>query len=265
MLVPASNVSVIVEWMSIALWVVVSIPQFYENYALQSADAISLSSILIWVLADGSGLLAGLLAGMLPGMIVLGFWYVLCDFLLLVQLQYYHRKRIVEEKDMGYGSSERSRLLGSGKDERLLMRYIPNRKTLYVLAVVYVLGAGIAGAVLPEEEQGVPSTDNEVMEWKSQMIGWFSTSMYITSRFPQLILNTKTKCVGLSLDLHIFRIAANITYMWFIIAADMSKEHLMASASWLTASATLLSLDLAALYQFFFYRKYRRSASQVVV
>ena len=74
---------------SIACWVVVFSPQIIENFRRSSADGLSVTFIIIWLLGDVFNILGAVLQGVLPTMIVLAVYYTLADIVLLGQCWYY--------------------------------------------------------------------------------------------------------------------------------------------------------------------------------
>ena len=56
---------------------------------------------------------------------------------------------------------------------------------------------GIVAYKMAEGSEG--STDTEEWNLGAQVVGWTSAALYLGSRVPQIALNMKTRCVGLSL------------------------------------------------------------------
>ena len=74
---------------SIACWIVVFTPQIVENFRRSSADALSLTFIIIWLAGDVFNILGAILQGVLPTMVILAVYYTVADLVLLVQCLYY--------------------------------------------------------------------------------------------------------------------------------------------------------------------------------
>lgn len=74
---------------SIACWVVVFSPQIIENFRRQSAEGLSITFIIIWLLGDIFNILGAVLQGVLPTMLILAVYYTLADIVLLGQCWYY--------------------------------------------------------------------------------------------------------------------------------------------------------------------------------
>ncbi|KAH8104689.1 PQ-loop-domain-containing protein [Cristinia sonorae] len=259
------SLSSILGWMSIACWIVVYSPQIWENYELQSGEGLSVLFVLIWLAGDLANLFGAMLAGLLPTIIILGAYYTVCDLTLLGQVYYYRWKNsrqavptLVPDVSLPAGTaSENTPLIASvdpiDRDQRpsLAKQFIK-----YAFAVLFVLSTGVAAWAIDQHiHKGQPRTrPEEVVEWKSQLLGWFSAVMFLGARVPQILKNLQTKCEGLSPALFLFSIAGNTTYALSILAASMEYRHLVANAAWLAGSLLTVFLDIFVLLQFFYYR-----------
>ncbi|EJC98486.1 PQ-loop-domain-containing protein [Fomitiporia mediterranea MF3/22] len=160
---------------------------------------------------------------------------------------------------------------GEGKNED---KWYGRAALRYLLALLFVFGVGTAawgiswrygvgvgdGGGGGHEGAGAgrgagPAREKDVIEWRSQVIGWTSAVLYLGSRIPQILKNTKTRCEGLSLALFMFSIAGNVTYVLSICTASMGARHLIANASWLAGSGLTVFLDVFVLCQFFYFRR----------
>lgn len=74
---------------SIACWVVVFSPQIIQNFRRSSADGLSLTFIVIWLLGDVFNIMGAVLQNVLPTMIILAVYYTVADVVLLGQCLYY--------------------------------------------------------------------------------------------------------------------------------------------------------------------------------
>lgn len=85
----AQTVSGITGSISIACWIVVFVPQIYENFYRKSADGLSLLFVVLWLAGDVFNVIGAVMQKLLPTMIILAAYYTVADILLLVQcLQY---------------------------------------------------------------------------------------------------------------------------------------------------------------------------------
>ena len=83
------NISGIAGSISIACWVVVFVPQIYENFVRKSSDGLSLLFIVLWLAGDVFNLLGSVLQHLLPTMIILAAYYTVADIVLWVQCLWY--------------------------------------------------------------------------------------------------------------------------------------------------------------------------------
>lgn len=262
-------------WISIACWIVVYSPQILENYQLKSGEALSVLFVVVWLLGDLCNLVGASMAGLLPTVILLAVYYSLCDIILLFQIYYYRRRKSVahaRSSDITVNdASETTHLLSQADGELPTVEgvYPPRLQLLkYLGAVIFVFATGIAAWAISEKlHQGEedPSRPEEILEWRSQVLGWISAVLYLGARVPQILKNLKTRCEGLSPGLFLFAILGNLTYGLSICVSSTKIDHLIANASWLAGSLLTVFLDIFVLCQFVYYRMgehaYRKSSS----
>ena len=83
------NISGIAGSISIACWVVVFVPQIYENFVRKSSEGLSLLFIVLWLAGDVFNLLGSVLQHLLPTMIILAAYYTVADIVLWMQCLWY--------------------------------------------------------------------------------------------------------------------------------------------------------------------------------
>ncbi|KAI1793249.1 PQ-loop-domain-containing protein [Ganoderma leucocontextum] len=263
-------------WVSIACWMVVYSPQVIENYQLQSGEGLSLGFIVIWLIGDICNFSGAIIAGLLPTIILLGIYYSVCDATLLAQIYYYRWKRahrgtpflVTEDPTLSVLYDEASPLLPGGdrSEEPYPRRPVWQEALKYVAALLFVFGVGVvAWGVEKWTRKGTPPSnpEDEVAEWRSQVLGWISAALFLGARIPQIVKNLSTRCEGLSPFLFVYSISGNTTYFLSILAVSLKMKHLAVNAPWIAGSALTIFLDLFVLYQFFCYRleDKRRAAS----
>jgi len=257
----ASN---ILGWMSIACWIVVYTPQFVENYLLQSGEGLSVLFVLIWLLGDLTNLAGAALAGLLPTVIIVAVYYTLCDITLLVQIYYYRWKGSARLSLSGDEPTESTSLLaGTGEDALVKASTESNRETIrHTISVAFVIGAGVAAWLFGSGTANTPASDGDTL---SQIFGWSSAALYLSSRVPQIIKNMETKCEGLSPVFFAFAMCGNITYILSICAASMEWKYLLINSSWLIGNVGTIFMDLFVLYQFLHFRAQREQSQSLSV
>ena len=95
----AKNLSGMAGSISICCWIVVFVPQIYENFRRQSAEGLSLLFIALWLLGDIFNVMGAMMQNLLPTMIILAAYYTLADLILLIQCMWYdkEKKSILQE------------------------------------------------------------------------------------------------------------------------------------------------------------------------
>lgn len=261
----AVSLSGILGWISIATWVVVYSPQIFENFSLKSGEGLSIAFIVIWLAGDLCNLVGAWIAGLLPTVIILAGYYTLCDTALLIQIYYYRwlntgtlaRPEVPRVEDTGEATPLLSSSNGAQESEK--KRSLKRHVLEYVVMILCLVGAGIAAWAISQKVQGVGGGEEprpeEIVEWKSQVMGYCSAVLYLGSRIPQILKNFDTKCRGLSPGLFIFGIMGNLTYALSICVSSMETEHLIANASWLAGSTLTVLLDVFVLGQFAYYSR----------
>ncbi|SGZ57105.1 CIC11C00000001027 [Sungouiella intermedia] len=277
-IIDAQVVSGITGSISIACWIIVFVPQIYENFRRKSSEGLSLMFIILWLAGDIFNVLGAVLQGVLPTMIILAVYYTLADIVLLVQCLIYGHG---EEPD--YVHLSPANPLSEDVLETVLSRerhheddsdydnlddaVIDDESTisplkaviLKTLMVLLVFMAGLIGWYISYvkdhgKKKGPPS--ELVFDPLAQFFGWLCAVFYLGSRVPQILLNYKRKsCEGISFMFFLFACLGNLTYVISILAIDISWNYLLVNSSWLAGSLGTLGLDFTIFVQFFLYNE----------
>ncbi|GBE85058.1 Probable vacuolar amino acid transporter [Sparassis crispa] len=265
------NLSSVLGWVSIACWLVVYSPQIIENYQLKSGEGLSVPFVVIWLAGDLCSLTGSVLAGLLPNIIILSAYYAVCDSILLFQIYYYRRTNpalskgsllIPDEPPVSSEYPDESIPLLDSQGEKANPPMV--REVIkYAGALVFVSAVGVVAWTVDEyfHKGASSSKPDEVLEWKSQALGWASAAMFLGARIPQIVKNVSTRCAGLSPFLFVYSITGNTTYFLAILAASMDMKHLIANASWIAGSTLTVFLDVFVLCQFMYYQTIDRRTS----
>ncbi|GAA5879002.1 hypothetical protein JCM3774_004464 [Rhodotorula dairenensis] len=274
-------------WSSLAAWILVYTDPILLCYTEQSGESLSLLFLFIWLTGDITNLLGSIWQGLIPTVVLVALYYTFCDCILLFQVFYYRRKRrlhpelyqgsapaaaVSEGDDLAAPSappfvpavqSEQTPLLSafsaSGPSDEPLSPALQRTKNVisyaggFILIIVVGLIAYAAG-----KKSAKNGRTEEVWDTSAQIVGWISAFLYLGSRLPQLNLNRKTKCAGLSLLMFAFAVCGNATYVASILLTSTSAQHIMINAPWLLGSAGTIFLDFIVLGQFAYYAKERR-------
>ncbi|GAA5871960.1 hypothetical protein JCM8547_006201 [Rhodosporidiobolus lusitaniae] len=265
--------AVTVGWMSIASWVLVYTDPIVLCYKEQSGESLSLLFLLIWLTGDITNLLGSVWQGLLPTVIILALYYTFCDVVLIFQVFYYRSKRSLHpELYTPAPTSDGLAPLPASEETPLLSSFsahAPSAPPLspalqrakdilsYTGGFVLVLLVGVI-AWFVSKDAGKDGRKEEVWDTSAQVVGWISAFLYLGSRLPQLALNRKTKCAGLSLLMFAFAVCGNSTYVASILLTSTSPQHLLINLPWLVGSAGTIFLDFIVLSQFVIYAKERR-------
>ncbi|GJN92915.1 hypothetical protein Rhopal_005957-T1 [Rhodotorula paludigena] len=272
-------------WASIASWILVYTDPILLCYKEQSGESLSLLFLAIWLTGDITNLLGSVWQGLIPTVIILALYYTVCDVILIFQVFYYRRKRrlhpeLYQPVALSDGlappelngstsapapavASEQSPLLSSFSahapaDAPLSPALQRARNILsYAGGFVLIVIVGIV-AWFVNAKAAQKGRVEEVWDTTAQVVGWISAFLYLGSRLPQLALNRKTKCAGLSLLMFAFAVCGNTTYVASILLTSTSPQHLLVNAPWLLGSGGTIFLDLVVLGQFIAYAKERR-------
>ncbi|GAA6023754.1 hypothetical protein JCM11491_006033 [Sporobolomyces phaffii] len=268
-------------WMSLMAWILVYSDPIILCFKQKSGEGLSIIFLIIWLVGDLTNLLGSLWQGLIPTVIILAIYYTVCDCILIFQKYYYrHLRRTHPELYAPLASSgtstpttgaatqhrhdtENTPLLSAfsahSPSEKALSPALQRAKDLleYTLGFALVIGVGIA-AWFASRGVGDEGRVPEVWDTKAQVSGWISAFLYLSSRLPQLALNRKTKCEGLSLLMFCFAVIGNVTYVASILFTSFSLQHLLVNAPWLLGSGGTIFLDFIVLGQFAFYAKERR-------
>ncbi|KAJ1977660.1 putative vacuolar membrane transporter for cationic amino acids [Dimargaris xerosporica] len=76
-------------YLSISAWIVVFIPQLYENYQRKSADSLSLHFLVLWFIGDIFNLIGSVYQEVLYTIILLSFYFLAMDVVTIGQYLYY--------------------------------------------------------------------------------------------------------------------------------------------------------------------------------
>lgn len=99
---------------SLVAWIVVLVPQLLQNYLSSSADAISLTFLLIWFLGDVANLIGSLWAHLVPTVTALAIYFCFADAILISQCLYYNILNKRRQRSMSTATVETA---GTVEDE----------------------------------------------------------------------------------------------------------------------------------------------------
>ncbi|CAG60520.1 uncharacterized protein GVI51_I07513 [Nakaseomyces glabratus] len=280
-------VSGIAGSVSIACWVVVFVPQIYENFYRKSADGLSLLFVVLWLAGDVFNLVGAMMQHLLLTMVILAAYYTAADVILLIQCLWYDNEEKLDpihfspanpinENVLQDVFNEHQPLLTSGEptrgseaennsrsqaiealleaDEQKTKR--SNLFNDFTIVALVILGGIVSWYVSycanpPEPIVGEPDVE---MNMLAQSFGYLSAVLYLGSRVPQILLNFKRKsCEGISFLFFLFACLGNTTFIISVLAISTDYRYLLVNASWLIGSSGTLVMDFIIFIQFFAY------------
>ena len=200
---------------SVFFYSIVYIPQFYSIYKNKSSKGVSIWMILTFCLADGLSLVGTILLGLTFSLVVMGWYHCIVGISMLLAVFFYKRNRSIYEYTFVFG-------------------FVFTAVITYVLVQVFL-----------------SSTTYEI---PGSIVGWFSTSMYIIGRLPQIYLNYKRKSTeGLSILMFLFSILGNVFYLVCILTFSVEPEYIFYNMPWIILVVVTVSLDFFVMYQWKLY------------
>ncbi|AGO10905.1 AaceriAFR605Cp [[Ashbya] aceris (nom. inval.)] len=286
----SETISGITGSISIACWVIVFVPQIYENFRRKSAEGLSLLFVVLWLAGDIFNLLGAILQHLLPTMIVLAAYYTIADIVLWFQCVFYgqdsevdpvhlspanpihdsildevlnERQPLLHDRDgpenLDSESQEAVSSVAKGVETPLdvVKRRNPVRRYIFnaLVVITVVLGGFLAWYISYSRNYGSSPVEPDLnMNVLAQFFGYLSAVLYLGSRVPQILLNFKRKsCEGISFLFFLFACLGNTTFIISVLSISLQPRYLLVNASWLLGSFGTLLMDLLIFVQFFIY------------
>ncbi|KAG0675522.1 Cationic amino acid transporter [Kluyveromyces marxianus] len=295
----SQTVSGIAGSVSIACWIIVFVPQIYENFYRKSAEGLSLMFVVLWLAGDIFNLLGAMLQHLLPTMIILAAYYTIADIILLVQCLFYGQdgpvdpvhlspanpinenvlQDVFHEHDPLLGDErhrERHDYVDTSSSVSVITSTVGNKNSdstfkRYLLKIMIVSSVILAGFlswyisyIRNPPKQHEPELDLQ-MNWLAQSFGYLSAVLYLGSRVPQILLNFKRKsCEGISFLFFLFACLGNTTFIISVLSISFSPRYLLVNSSWLIGSSGTLIMDFIIFIQFFVYNGNSKNSQEFI-
>ncbi|KAI8333082.1 PQ loop repeat-domain-containing protein [Chlamydoabsidia padenii] len=262
----ASNIA---GYLSIVCWLIVFVPQLWENYERKSGDGLSMTFLVIWLAGDVFNLMGVILQDLLPTMFLLALWYTVADMGLIWQVIFYQQLT-----STGFLDEEEVTLIQASSSNRLRRRSSESRthtvsfwfNLLSGLSIALVTllscvwytsihGGLITGSnittILLEKDDPVKE-----FHWLPQVLGWTSAVLYVGSRIPQIAKNHRQKSTeGLSLGMFLCAVIGNVLFTMSIFLRSSERHYLLVNLAWIVGSCGTLVFDFTIFIQFFVYKR----------
>lgn len=251
-------------------------PQLIEQWRMKSAEGIAIGFISIWFLGDAFNLVGSIWAGLLPEVVFLAVWFCIADFLMITSFFYYtyifpkhhpNRAKRLSRSHSNTPTHEDEPLLERRRRSSTLtdIALEPEEHSVfykYILPIIFVVGAGLAGYALSGSHDDSDTTPQPPIddappkiELGPQIVGYISAALYLGARIPQIIQNHKRKSVqGLSLLFFLFSTCGNLFYAGQILFYRNDYQYVLLNMSWLLGSLGTIFEDSFIFLQFYLYK-----------
>jgi len=227
------NYSIVFSILSIAFYSIVYLPQILLIYKNKSSHGISFLMLYVWTQADVLSLLAAILSQLSLNVILLG-WYDIATGIFMIFFCYYYYPH---SRDKPVKFSESS---GFSKTLLTIVFFVISNVSLLVIAHTIIFKH---------------TTDLSATLIAGEIIGWFTTFLYLIGRFPQIYINFKSKSVeGLSILMFVYTILGNICYLLSIVTLSTEQSYIQSNLPWITTTVVSILLDIFVIFQIKYYQ-----------
>ncbi|KAK9240963.1 PQ loop repeat-domain-containing protein [Lipomyces kononenkoae] len=277
--------SYILGYLSLFSWLWAQLPQVIKNYRNHSVEGLSWLFLFNWFLGDATNLIGCLLTQQLPFQTFLAIYYLSIDVILCGQYIYYTNVKseayyvLLSPREAGTprSSSESSHTIRSNGRRRANVM-------LSLSAIVAIAGAMVTpptpnGPALLPPAMSAGDGMVSIMEGKfngfrrwfkltdrefvGRVFAWACTTMYLTSRMPQIYTNfARQSTSGLSVLLFIAAFLGNTFYTLSILSSAATLDpspggeraiFLWEELPYLLGSAGTVGFDLTIFLQWIYY------------
>ncbi|KAF0388210.1 PQ-loop-domain-containing protein [Gigaspora margarita] len=168
--------SEIIGFISMACWMIVGIPQLYENYKRKSGDSVSLTFVYIWLLGDLFNLLGAILQNLILPVVLIAIYHNGIDSSIILQIYYYRFRRNSSYFD------EEITPLQPVRIETQTSVYRPRVNQFWKILIGFV-GVCLAGVIMYYistlfRNNEASKDDQQKLELLPQIFGWCSAMLY---------------------------------------------------------------------------------------
>ncbi|CAG5135960.1 unnamed protein product [Candidula unifasciata] len=299
---PQEQASAYLGLISLAIWMMVSLPQVIKNFRnIDGLAGISVLLLLQWAGGDITNLTGAILTSQLKLQIYLASYFVLTDVVLMTQYCVFILRRNRKKKEERRAAADPTPrlilcLLGFAVFshgicsqvaplpflEASVLKSNNLRGERPVLRSLLSIGEDKMSLLYASEESdsnrlqtfdkvtlGTQGDTGSVF-WHDKMsiagyiIGIMSSVFYLGSRLAQIYKNRKLQSTqGLAVTTFMLAVIGNITYAAQILVRDVSTEFLLEKTPWLVGSLGIVGLDCTLLFQFHYYSRRHRDLGDI--
>lgn len=284
------SISNILGSISLYCWIVVFLPQIYENYSRGSSEGLSIEFIIIWLIGDIFNVLGSVLQRLIFTAILLAIYYTIADIILLFQcLKYGNHSMDIYKSSPASPFNEKMKILMNRifggyepvdttelqpllsnttkttfQKENIIVKRIKEMLIVCAVVITGILSWYITYISKPDHHK-VPLDDRVSFNITAQFFGYISAVFYLASRLPQIFLNIKNKSTdGISFLFFLLACLGNITFVLSVLSISLDKKYILVNLSWLIGSSGTLFMDFLILCQFFYYGEKKEELSDGV-
>jgi solute carrier family 66 (lysosomal lysine-arginine transporter), member 1 len=284
------SISNILGSISLYCWIVVFLPQIYENYSRGSSEGLSIEFIIIWLIGDIFNVLGSVLQRLIFTAILLAIYYTIADVILLFQcLKYGNHSMDIYKSSPASPFNEKMKILMNRifggyepadttelqpllsnttkttlQKENIIVKRIKEMLVVCAVIIIGILSWYITYISKPDHHK-VPLDDRVSFNITAQFFGYISAVFYLASRLPQIFLNIKNKSTdGISFLFFLLACLGNITFVLSVLSISLDKKYILVNLSWLIGSSGTLFMDFLILCQFFYYGEKKEELSDEV-
>ncbi|SGZ38290.1 related to Ypq1p [Hanseniaspora guilliermondii] len=273
------SISNILGSISLYCWIVVFLPQIYENYSRGSSEGLSIEFIIIWLIGDIFNVLGSVLQRLIFTAILLAVYYTIADIILLIQcLKYGNHSMDIYKSSPTSPFNEKMKILmirifggyepvdnteiqpllsnttkTTLQKENIIVKRIKEMLIVCAVIIIGILSWYITYISKPDNHK-TPLNDRLKFNITAQFFGYISAVFYLASRLPQIFLNIKNKSTdGISFLFFLLACLGNITFVLSVLSISLDKKYILVNLSWLIGSSGTLFMDFMILCQFFYY------------
>lgn len=283
------SISNILGSISLYCWIVVFLPQIYENYSRGSSEGLSIEFIIIWLIGDIFNVLGSVMQRLIFTAILLAIYYTIADIILLFQcLKYGNHSMDIYKSSPASPFNEKMKILMNRifggyepvdtelqpllsnttkttlQKENIIIKRIKEMLVVCAVVITGILSWYITYISKPDHHK-VPLADRVSFNITAQFFGYISAVFYLASRLPQIFLNIKNKSTdGISFLFFLLACLGNITFVLSVLSISLDKKYILVNLSWLIGSSGTLFMDFLILCQFFYYGEKKEELSHEV-
>lgn len=227
------------------LWLLVIIPQLYKNYKNKNVEAISLSLLLCLLFGDILSIISAYAKNLNYIIIYTGLYHILLNLIIIIQIIYYRLYH--------FRSYESVPLFNIHVVNFAYMNCFTFNELCFLtlgISLIFIISTLLIC---------IQNINSYFLI--SNLCAWFSTSIFMIARIPQIFLNFKRRSTdGLSFISFIIINIANFFFLLSILIVlhdlpiHQHLDYIKANIQWIIGSSFTIIFDVILFYQFYIYR-----------